>query len=112
MLCDLIHRKTASTGTLSLFFFLCWCCTPLCRRPLGLVHVVFVRTARVFRALHSAVKATSSEFFEVHLFHVFAEDIFCGRFPCDTAENHAIQQRVSAEAVVAMNTTSNLAGTV
>merc|ERR1712203_865917 len=106
MLCDFLQCVTATSA---LCLLLCGCATCCCRSScFRLVHVVFIGTPRKFGTLDFTCESTACELLQVNLFHIISKNVLCGRFACDTAENYAIEQRVSAEPVVPMHTASHL----
>ena len=78
----------------------------------GCVHLVLVRAAGQFRALDGTCQPSASNLLEVHVLHVFAQHVLRGRPARHAAKDHAVQQGIAAQAVVAVDAARHLAGGV
>merc|ERR1719265_433081 len=108
VLCNLCHCEATATATALLFLGSLLYCTSC----LGIIHIVLVGATRELGSLNFACQATTSQLNQVHLLNIISQDVLGGSLTCNSAEHHAIQQRVSSETIIAVHTTSNLTCTV
>mmetsp|Transcript_2564 Transcript_2564/g.3171 ORF Transcript_2564/g.3171 Transcript_2564/m.3171 type:complete len:297 (-) Transcript_2564:172-1062(-) len=72
------------------------------------IHLVLVRATGQLGALNCSCETSARHLAEIHILQVYTQHVLGSCLAGNTAENHAIQQRVAAQTVVSMHSSCNL----